>query len=89
MIVDQDILNSLFFRFCVKCVSRIESFDEFGSGSCAFLWIRFFFLFEFNYFFEESCLYWDVILRLSKFFRCRELENVVFLLGFILSGKFV
>ena len=50
------------------------------------LWIEFFVLFEFNYFIDDSWLYWGVILR---FARCRESESVVLLLNFLHSEKFV
>ena len=89
MIVEQDIFNCLFLCFCYECVCQIKSFENFVSMLCALLWIEFFFVFEFNYFFEDSCLYWCVTIRLSRIFSCWEPECAVWLLGFIHSEKFV
>ena len=75
--------------FLIEVFSPIKSFEKCVLRFCALLWIEFFFVLEFNQFFEDSCLNWGVILRLSRIFRCREPECVVLLLGFFRSEKFI
>ena len=52
------------------CVSPIKSLKKFVSRFCALLWIEFFLVFELIQSFEDSCLYWGMILRLSRIFGC-------------------
>ena len=89
MIINQNIFNCLFLQFCEKCISPIRSFRNFVSGFSGLLWIKFFLVPEFFQFFEDSCLYWVMILGLSRIFGCWESERVVLLLGFIRSEKFI
>ena len=89
MIFNQDIFDCLFLRFGKNCIGPIKSFEKFVSSFCALLWIEFFLVLEFIQFIEDSCLYWSVILRLSRIFRCWELECVVLLLGSTRSEKFI
>ena len=89
VIINENIFNSLFFLFCKKCISPMKSFEKFVLRFCALLWIEFFLVLGFVQLREDSCLYWGVILRLSKIFRCWEPERVVLLLGFIRSEKFI
>ena len=88
MIFDQDIFDCLFFRFSKKCIGPIKSFEKFVLRFCALLWIEFFLVLEFIQFIEDSCLYWSLILRLYRIFRCWEPECVVLWLGFTRSEKF-
>ena len=89
MVFNQNIFDCLFFRFGKKCIGPIKSFEKFVSRFCALLWIEFFLVLEFIQFIEDSCLYWGMILRLSRIFRCWEPECVVLLLGFTRSEKFI
>ena len=89
MIVNQNIFNCLFLCVCKKCIGSIKSLENFVSRFCILLRIEFFFVFEFVQLLEDSCLYWSVILRLSRTFRCWETERVVLLLGFVCSEKFI
>ena len=89
MILNQNVFNCLFFRFCKKCVSPIKTFEKFVSRFCALLWIEFFLVLQFVQYLEDSCLYWGIILRLSRIFRCWEPERIVLLLGIVRSEKFI
>ena len=89
MVLNQDIFDCLFFRFGKKCIRPIKPFEKIDSCFCALSWIEFFLVLEFIQFIEDSCLYWSVILRLSRIFGCWELERAVLLLGFTRSEKFI
>ena len=89
MILNQNVFNCLFFRFCRKCIGPIETFEKFVSRFCALLWIEIFLVLEFIQFPKDSCLYWGLVLRLSRIFRCWEPECVVLLLGFTRSEIFI
>ena len=89
MIFDQNVFNCLFLRFCKKCISPIKSDENFVSRFCALLWVEFFLVPEVVQFLEDSCLFWCMILRFSRTFRCWEPERIVLLLRFIRSEKII
>ena len=47
-----------------------------------------FFFFHFVQFFEDSCLYWDVILSFSRIFGFRKPESVIPLIWFVCFEQF-
>ena len=70
MILNQNLFNCLFFHFSKKCIGPIKSCEKFASGFYALLWIKFSLVLKFIQFPEDSCLYWSMILRPSRIFRC-------------------
>ena len=86
VILNQCVSNRLFISLREQCVSLIKSVKEFSSRISVFCGVCFFLL-EFSQFFEDSCLYWGLMLLFLRIVRGVGNQNMFFFCSVFFCSK--